>query len=152
MNIFDEFEILMAYLEAYGISYALVGEVAMAFHVELHFTKDIEVLIEATDYPHVKKILGKEGYAESAAPRMFRNVPIALHRFLKAVGGDDMIVDLLASDSEEVRAIIEDALEAESDDGSIRIASRQGLIWLKRKRDSAQDRADIEKLEHGKDR
>jgi hypothetical protein len=50
-----------------------------------------------------------------------------------------------------VKRIIQNAVEAESEEGRVMIAGKKDLIWLKRKRDSKQDQADIEKLEDEKD-
>ena len=100
-----------------------------------------------------KGILEKDGYFESASPWTFRNVAIELHRFLKVVDEEDeMLIDILVAKDEEVRRIIRNAVEAESEEGRVMLANKQDLIWLKRTRDSKQDQADIEKLEDDKDR
>jgi len=151
MNIFEEFNHLAKELETHKVKYALVGGVAVAFYTEPRFTRDIDLLIDSEDYDKVKGILEKKGYFESASPWTFARVPIELHRFLKVIEEDEMIVDILVATTEEVRTIIQDSVEAESEEGSIKIASRKDLIWLKRMRDSKQDQADIEKLEDEKD-
>jgi len=71
---------------------------------------------------------------------------------LKVLDEDEMIINILIAEIKEVRRIIRDSVEAESEEGRIKIASRKDLIWLKRMRDSKQDRADIEKLEDEKDK
>ena len=63
-----------------------------------------------------------------------------------------MMIDILVAKDEEVRKIIRDAVEAESEGGRLLLANRKDLIWLKRTRNSKQDQADIEKLEDDKDR
>jgi len=124
----------------------------MAFYTEPRFTRDIDLLIDSEDYEKAKGILEKKGYFESASPWTFKTVPIELHRFLKVIDEDEMIIDILIAEIEEVRRIIRDSVEAESEEGRIKIASRKDLIWLKRMRDSKQDQADIEKLEDEKDK
>ena len=152
MNIFDEFSRLAKKLEARKVRYALVGGVAMAFYTEPRFTRDIDLLIDPADYEKAKSILITEGYFESSPPWTFRKVPLELRRFLKVIAEDEMIIDILIARSEGVKRIIQEAVEAESDDGRVLIAGREDLIWLKRMRDSKQDQADIEKLEEEKDR
>jgi hypothetical protein len=152
MNVFEEFNSLVKELETRNVRYALVGGVAMAFYTEPRFTRDIDLLIDSEDYEKAKGILEKEGYFESASPWTFKRVPIELHRFLKVINEDEMIIDILIAEIEEVRRIIRDSVEAESEEGRIKIASRKDLIWLKRMRDSKQDQADIEKLEDEKDK
>jgi len=152
MNVFEEFNRLAKELETRKVRYALVGGVAMAFYTEPRFTRDIDLLIDSEDYEKAKGILEKEGYLESASPWTFKRVPIELHRFLKVIDEDEMNIDILIAEIEEVRRIIRDSVEAESEEGRIKIASRKDLIWLKRMRDSKQDQADIEKLEDEKDK
>lgn len=153
MNVFEEFKRLVSELEKNGVRYALVGGVAMAFYTEPRFTKDIDLLVHSEDFKKTKGILEKDGYFESAAPWTFRNVAIALHRFLKVVDQEDeMLIDILVAQDENVRTIIKDAVEAESEEGRIMLANKKDLIWLKRNRDSKQDQADIERLEDDENR
>lgn len=132
--------------------YALIGGVAMAFYAEPRFTRDIDLLVDTDDFNKVKGILEKDGYFESASPWTFRNVAIELHRFLKVVNEEDeMLIDILVAKDEEVRKVIRDAVEAESEEGRIMLANKKDLIWLKKTRDSKQDQADIERLKDDKD-
>ena len=63
-----------------------------------------------------------------------------------------MMIDILIAKDEEVKRIIQNAVEAESEEGRVMIADKNDLIRLKRSRDSKQDQADIERLEDDKDR
>jgi hypothetical protein len=152
MNVFEQFKRLVSELEKQGVQYALVGGVALAFYTEPRFTRDIDLLVDSDDFERIKGVLEKDGYFESASPWTFRNVALELHRFLKAATEEDeMQIDILVAGDEEVRKIIRNAVKAESEEGRIMLADKYDLIWLKRKRDSKQDRADIEKLEDDKD-
>jgi hypothetical protein len=151
MNVFDEFRRLVVDLEKKGVRYALVGGVAMAFYAEPRFTRDIDLLVDSGDFERTKGVLAVNGYFESASPWKFRKVAIELHRFLKNVPPEDeMLIDILVAEDEEVRRIIRNAVEAESEAGSVRVADKKDLIRLKRARDSKQDQADIERLENDK--
>jgi len=142
----------MKVLDNQGVRYALVGGVAMAFYTEPRFTRDIDLLVETEDFDKVKSILEKDGYFESASPWAFQNVAIELHRFLKVTNEEDeMLIDILVAKDEEVRKVIQNAVEAESEEGRVLLANKKDLIWLKKTRDSKQDQADIEKLENDKD-
>jgi len=100
-----------------------------------------------------KAILEEEGYFESASPWTFPEVAIELHRFLKVADEEDeMLIDLLVAKDEEVRRIIPNAVAAESEEGRVMLANKRDLVWLKKRRDSKQDQADIEVLEDDKDR
>lgn len=151
MNVFEEFKRLVSELDKQGVRYALVGGVAMAFYTEPRFTRDIDLLVDSDDFGRMKVILEKAGYFESASPWTFQNVAIELRRFLKvAKEEDEMLIDILVAKDEEVTKIIRNAVEAESAEGRVMLASKNDLIWLKRTRDSKQDQADIEKLEDDK--
>ncbi len=77
---------------------------------------------------------------------------IELHRFLKVVNEEDeMLIDIPVAKDEEVRKVIQNAVEAESEEGRVMLANKKDLIWLKKMRDSKQDQADIEKLKDDKD-
>jgi hypothetical protein len=152
MNVFEEFIHLVKELEAQKVRYALVGGVAMAFYNQPRFTRDIDLLIDSDDYEKTKGILESTGYFESASSWTFKSVPIELHRFLKGTTDDEMFIDILVAKAEEVRRVIQDSVEAESEEGRVKIVRREDLIWLKRMRDSQQDKADIEMLEDEKSR
>ena len=152
MNVFEEFRQLVMELEKHEVRYALVGGVAMAFYAEPRFTRDIDILVDFEDYQKAKTVLEKDGYFESAAPWTFRNVAIELHRFLKVTPEDEMMIDILVAKDENVRRIIQDAVQAESEEGKVRLANKKDLVWLKRSRGSKQDQADIETLEDEKNR
>ncbi len=151
MNVFEEFKRLVVELEKQGVRYALVGGVAMAFYTEPRFTRDVDLLVDSADFDKVKAILEGDGYFESASPWTFLNVAIELHRFLKVVDKeDDMLIDILVAKDEQVRKVIRNAVEAESEEGRVMLVNKKDLIWLKRTRDSKQDQADIEKLKDDK--
>ena len=154
MNVFEEFKRLVSELEKQAVRYVLVGGVAMAFYTEPRFTRDIDLLVDSEDFRKTKGILEEHGYFESASPWTFPNVAIELHRFLKVVMNeeDEMLIDILVARNEEVRRIIRNAVEAESEEGKVMLANKRDLIWLKRARSSKQDQADIEKLEDDEDR
>ena len=123
MNVFEEFNRIVLELEKQKVRYALVGGVAMAFYSEPRFTRDIDILVDIDDFDTAKGLLE-----------------------------DDMMIDILIAKDEEVRRIIQNAVEAESKEGRVMLADKKDLIWLKRLRDSKQDQADIERLEDDKNR
>lgn len=149
MNVFYEFHKIAQHLQAEKIEYALIGGVAMAFHAEPRFTKDIDILIKEKGLEKMVNILKKEGYFPSSAPWSFRNTGLTLHRFLKIEDGDEMIIDILVSANKHYERIVDNALNAESEGtGIVRLANKKDLIWLKKMRNSKQDQADVEKLDN----
>jgi hypothetical protein len=151
MNVFYEFHKVVQHLQAENIDYALVGGVAVAFHSQPRFTKDIDLLIHEDLLDKVSRLLKREGYFKSAPPWIFRESKLTLHRFLKVEDNDEMIIDILVAGDKRHREIIANAWEAESEGtGTVRVASKNDLIWLKQQRNSKQDQADIENLENVK--
>ena len=146
MNSFDEFRLLIRDLEKANIKYALVGGVAMAFYDEPRFTEDIDMVIFTDDLTKFKDLIKTKGYFESAEPWTFQKIAITLHRFVKIVDEDHMIIDALVPELDIAKKIIDNAVIAESENGQVRIASKKDIIWLKSFRNSKQDQADIERL------
>lgn len=151
MNIFDEFTEIIKHIAREKIRYALVGGVAMAFYAEPRFTQDIDLLIEPNNFEKVSLILKKNGYFESAEPWTFKATPLTLHRFLKVIENDQMFIDLLVAGEEKHFKIIQNAIEAQGEYGIVYVAEKSDIIWLKRKRNSLQDQADIERLANEED-
>ena len=146
MNSFDEFRLLIGDLEKANIKYALVGGVAMAFHDEPRFTEDIDMIVFTDDLIKFKNLIKAKGYFESTEPWTFKKINITLHRFVKIVDEDHMIIDALVPELDIARRIINNAVIAESANWKVRIASKKDIIWLKSFRNSKQDQADIERL------
>ena len=152
MNVFFEFHKLVQELEQRKVTYAVIGGVAMAFHAYARFTKDIDILTKDSELEQIERILLKEGYKITGEPWTFKN-KMELHRFWKIEDGDEMIIDILVSGSERHDQIIDEALTAYSKHtGSVRVAKKEDLIWLKRQRNSPIDQADIEILENDTDK
>lgn len=148
MNVFFEFHKLVKELQQRKVEYAVIGGVAMAFHAYARFTKDIDILTKPGELGEIENILKSEGYKSSGDPWSFKN-QLTLHRFWKITDGDEMIIDILVSNNDRCNQIIEEALIAHSKHtGSVRIAKKQDLIWLKSQRNSPIDQADIETLKN----
>ena len=150
MNIYDEFFSIIKKLNEANIPYVVVGGIALSFHTQPRYTKDIDFLLLTEDLDRLKCILKKMGYTFEASPWTFKNTNITLHRLTKIEGEDSLTIDLLVGKEERHKEIIKNAVTEETEYGFVRIASREDLIWLKRFRNSKQDIADIEALENGK--
>jgi predicted nucleotidyltransferase len=151
MNLYDEFFAIVHELDVRGISYVVVGGIALSFHAEPRYTKDIDLLLVAEEFPPLKSALRDLGFTVEAEPWTFRSTNITLHRLTKVRGDDFLTVDLLVGNDERHREIVENAVTETTEFGKVRIATREDLIWMKRLRSSQQDLADIEQLENDKD-
>ena len=151
MNIFEEFIEIAKQFEARNIEYVLIGGLAMAFHSEPRFTRDIDILIEEKELEKIGAIFKEGNYFESAPPWTFENSKLTLHRFVKLQEDEEFMIDVLVAGTKQHGKIIKNAVVAESEKGSVRVARKEDLIRMKRIRNSTQDRADIERLENEKE-
>ncbi|MBF0099341.1 MAG: nucleotidyl transferase AbiEii/AbiGii toxin family protein [Desulfobacterales bacterium] len=148
INIYDEFFSIIKKLNEAKIDYAVVGGIALSFHTQPRYTKDIDLLLFAKDIDNLKSILKSMGYIFEAKPWTFKSTNITLHRLTKIECEDSLTIDLLVGNEDRHRVIIKNAVIDETEYGLICIASREDLIWMKRLRNSKQDIADIEALEN----
>lgn len=152
MNLFDEFYSIVQTLDTAGIPYAVVGGLAMAFHDQPRFTRDIDLLVAADDTHRVAKAMETLGYLAASEPWTFANSGLTLHRYFKTAGEDHLIVDILVGDQPRHRRIVASASEQPWSQGVVRLARKGDLIWMKQQRGSDQDQVDIRRLEHDEDR
>ena len=147
MNLYKEFFSIISLFNKVGIRYAVVGGIALAFHARPRFTRDIDVLVHKDDMSLLKTAMDRSGYEETEEPWILTNSTLTLHRFLKIEGQDELMIDILVANTDEHLRIIGDADLAESAAGMVAVATKDDIIWLKRSRNSEQDRVDISELE-----
>jgi hypothetical protein len=134
MNLFDEFFAIVRELGKNDIAYSVVGGIAMAFHSEPRFTREIDLLVAAKQIKSVKRLLRRLGYSESSAPPTFQNTHLTLHRFMKTEGEDHLIADILTGEGPRYKESIENSVEAEWAEGFVKVARREDIIWMKQQR------------------
>ena len=100
----------------------------------------------------IKQTLEGIGYFESSEPWTFKNTQLTLHRFMKTEGEDYLMVDILCGGEHRHKEIIENSNEEQWTQGSVKIARKEHVIWMKQQRGSDQDRIDIRKLKDDKNR
>jgi hypothetical protein len=152
VNLYDEFFTITRQLQESEIRYAVVGGIAMAFHDEPRFTRDIDVLVLPDAMGEVRTTLEDIGYFESSEPWTFTDTNITLRRFVKAEGEEYQIVDVLAGHGKGHEEAIEHALMQKAEKGTVRVVRREDLIRMKRQRNSDQDQIDIQQLHDDKNR
>jgi predicted nucleotidyltransferase len=149
-SLFREFFRVIKKINDQNLKYAIIGGIAMAFHERPRFTRDIDILIYPNDIDVIKKLLKALGYFESSPPWTFKNTNLTLHRFMKVIHKDEIMIDVLLANSIEHQKIIEDTITDDSYVGKVRIADRKYMIILKQARNSAQDQVDIRSLQDDK--
>lgn len=151
MDLYNEFFAIIEVLEQNDVTYAVIGGVALAFHDEPRFTRDIDILIPQHELDKVEKLMEELDFFKSTDPHRFLNVNLVLHRFVKTKKNDHLLVDILVGKQKEFSKIFDNVVVSKWKKGEVSIACRKDLIWLKRLRNSDQDKTDINKLTNGKD-
>ncbi len=118
----------------------------MAFHDQPRFTRDIDILVLPEDLEKICSVFEDIGYFESSAPWTFKNTKLTLHRFMKVEGKDFLVVDILIGNEVKHREIVKNALSEIHEKGVVKIAAKNDLIWMKKIRNSDQDKVDIKRL------
>ena len=147
MNLLDELNIIIKKLNEENVDYALFGGLAVAIYGFVRATEDIDLLILLKDIVKIKNILMNNGYTIEANPMTFRSDKVKIERITKIdqKKEDAISVDLLLVTPEiekvwdSIQTLIWNGME-------LSIVSKQGLIDLKKLRNSKQDQADIEYL------
>jgi len=149
MDVFKEFESVVATLEHEQIPYALCGGLAVGVHAEPRATKDIDILLLTEDVERTKQVLLSCGFKFFSTPMFFADSQIELHKLTKIDRniGDYIFLDLLLIKSPEATKIWESRQRLMWENQSIWVVSREWLIWMKRLRSSPLDLIDIDALE-----
>ena len=147
IDIVDELRALVAKLDEHEIAHALCGGMATGVYGFARTTIDIDLLILTESLDAVIAIARDLGYTLRAKDLSFKNGAIEIRRVSKIdpESGDLLPLDFLLV-TPELRAIWDSRTEAEWEGGRLSVVSCDGLIQLKRLRNSAQDLADIEAL------
>ncbi|MDQ7778333.1 MAG: nucleotidyltransferase family protein [Planctomycetota bacterium] len=151
MNLFDEFFAIVRELQMNGVKYAVVGGIAMAFHDQPRFTRDIDILVAPRDRRKLQAVLEHLGYFEGSKPWMFKKGSLSLHRFVKTQKEDFLVVDVLFGSTHRLKQVIENAVEQPWAAGVVRVARKTDIVWMKKLRASEQDLVDIGRLKRDKD-
>jgi hypothetical protein len=146
-DLYYEFRTLIAALDEQEISYALCGGIAMAVYDRARATIDIDLLILSESLDKVVAIATALGYTIRGLEMTFSNGAIEIPRVSKIdkESGQLLSLDLLLV-TPEVQQIWDSRVEADWEDGTLSVVSREGLIGLKKMRGSPQDQADISAL------
>ncbi len=151
MNLFEEFFKIVKKFDERNIQYSLIGGVAMAFHDEPRFTRDIDFLTLPEEIEKIREALKELDYFESSEPWTFKATRMTLHRFMKVEGEKHLLIDILLANENRHRQILVRSIEDQWSEGRVRIIAKNDLIWMKKQRNSDQDKVDIDKLENDKD-
>src|SRR4051794_8438750 len=148
IDLYEELKAVIQKLETEEVPYALCGGLAMAVYGYQRATRDIDILLQPTDFPRVNELAKQLQYRFEGMPMHFSDGKMEIRRITKLDPdtGDPLILDILLV-TEATRPAWETRERRQWLEGKIWVTSREGLKLLKSMRSSKQDLADIEKLE-----
>lgn len=150
LDLYDELRELVARLDDQNIDYALCGGMAMGVYGRARTTIDIDMLVLSDSLEAVITLAKSLGYNIRGKDLTFAGGAIEIRRVSKfdPESGDPLSLDLLLV-TPEIRAVWDARAEADWEGGKLTVVSREGLIMLKRLRNSGLDQDDISALEEG---
>jgi hypothetical protein len=149
VNLVDELHAVTRALRDAGIAYAVCGGIAVTIHGATRTTKDIDVLIAASDVDRAVNAVRSIGFEYAALPMTFdagTNKERHVRRISKLSEGEHMILDVIVADA-SLAGALDDRVEVSLPEGPLSVVSRATLLRMKRLAGRAQDLADIEALE-----
>lgn len=151
MDLYDEFFAIIEALEENEITYAVIGGFALAFHDKPRFTEDIDILVKSSEMQKTANILEKLYFFSSTDPHLFLNTKLILHRYVKIVDNDYLVLDILTGNDKRYKTIFENVINYDWEKGKVAVVSREDLVYLKKRRNSEQDKIDIKNLQNNEE-
>ena len=147
LDISKELESITTLFRQERIHYALCGGMALAVHGIPRSTIDIDLMILSQDVPRAEECLSKLHYTMAGSVMSFASGNVVISRLSRrdTDSEDYLTVDLIQVTS-ALKSIWSGRIDVDWEGGRLTVVSREGLIFLKKLRNSGQDRDDIEKL------
>lgn len=119
----------------------------MAVYGHARATQDIDILVASTSIEDALAILAQLDYNE-ASRLTVGNGQVRMVRAIKTLGTDHLMVDILEAPDAGEEAWI-NRKQIDTGFGRVWVASKAGLVDMKRRSGRLQDLADIERLNGG---
>jgi len=133
-------------LDRAGVAYALAGGLAVSMYATPRATQDIDLLIAVPDLDRAIAAARDLGFRLAGRPMRVAGGRMDIQRLTKIDGTDLLPLDLLLPRDPELSGILAARTQVTWEGTALWIVTIPGLRSLKRLRDSAQDRADLEAL------
>jgi len=147
LDLVDELQRLVSVLDEHKVEYALCGGMALGVHGLARTTIDIDFLISPESLAKVLTIAQSLGYNIRGMDMSFAQGSVEIRRISKIdpADGDLLSLDLLLV-TPAVQQAWDTRMQTEWEGGKLSVVSTDGLIALKRLRNSEQDLLDIKAL------
>lgn len=141
-----DYEEFLALLNKYKVKYCIIGAFALAFHVEPRYTKDIDILIEASaeNAENLLQVLHEFGFGSlKLAPSDF-STPGSIIQ----LGYEPVRIDIITSiQGLDFADIWENRIQGPYGGQTVNFIDRENLIKSKKISNRSQDRTDLERLQ-----
>ena len=144
MDLAVELEQLLGGFEDQGVTYALVGGLALAVHGVVRATEDIDVLVPPEAYDAARQVAHDLGFTVETTLRFESGLEI--RRLAKLAREDVLVLDVLLVDAGSQEAFASRERFAFGA-GSVWVVSRRALVGLKLAAGRDQDLADVRRLQ-----
>lgn len=149
LDLYEELHRVTRELDAAGVAYALVGGFAVSLHARPRTTDDIDILIAEPSLDVAKIAIAASGYEARIPPFPVGRGRLRIQRFLKTVGDDIVLIDMLLARDPEHTGMLDRRVLLESGGGRLWVVAREDLRALKHLRGNPQDLADLAALDEG---
>ena len=146
LDLVRELRAIVGALDGAGVAYALAGGLAVSIYAAPLATQDIDLLMAVPDLDRATTAVRDLGYRIAGRPMRVAGGRMDIQRLIKIDGADLLPLDLLLPLDMELADILAARTQVTWGGTALWIVTIPGLRSLKRLRDSAQDRADLEAL------
>lgn len=146
VDLYEELRAVTAALDRARVPWALIGALAVAVYATARATQDVDLLVPPGALGVATAALEPLGYRPARDPMPVAGGRLHIQRFLRIDGEDLAVLDLMLAEDEATRGMLERRLRVGDGERAVWVVSAADLRALKRLRDSAQDRADLEAL------
>jgi hypothetical protein len=146
LDLFNELRAVVAALDEANVPYALAGGLAVSIYSAPRATQDIDLLIAVPDLERTMSAVRDLGFRVAGGPMPVAGGRMEIQRLIKIEGTDVLPLDLLLPRDIQLADILATRTQTTWEGTPLWIVTVSGLRSLKRLRDSAQDRADLEAL------
>ena len=146
LDLTQELRAIVAALDGAAVTYALAGGLAVSIYAVPRATQDIDLLIAVSDLDRTVAAMRDLGFRVAGPTMPVAGGRMEIQRLIKIEGTDVLPLDLLLPRDSELAGILAERTHVTWEGTALSIVTLPGLRSLKRLRDSAQDRADLEAL------
>jgi hypothetical protein len=141
-----ELQRVVAALDAAGIPYAVVGGLAVSIYTTPRATQDIDLLVNHSALEAAARALAPLGFRLAGRAMRLAEGRLEVQRLTKIDGADILPVDLLAALDPVLIPLLDDRSRLDLEGRPLWVIGLAALRTLKRLRNSALDRADLDAL------